>query len=69
MIGSILQINISPGGIPKRPIPEATVTVEGILGDRWAHPEIHGGPNQAVLLITAEGIAAGECMAAGRIST
>ena len=56
MTGSILQINISAGGIPKRPIPEATVIVEGILGDRWAHPEIHGGTNQAVLLITAEGI-------------
>ena len=56
MIGSILQINISPGGIPKRPIPEATVTAEGILGDRWAHPDIHGGFQQAVLLITSEGI-------------
>jgi MOSC domain-containing protein YiiM len=56
MTGSILQINISPGGIPKRPIPEATITAEGILGDRWAHPDIHGGPKQAVLLITAEGI-------------
>jgi MOSC domain-containing protein YiiM len=56
MTGSILQINISPGGIPKRPIPEATVTAEGILGDRWAHPDIHGGPKQAVLLITSEGI-------------
>jgi MOSC domain-containing protein YiiM len=56
MTGSILQINISPGGIPKRPIPEATVTAEGILGDRWAHPDIHGGPRQAVLLITSEGI-------------
>jgi MOSC domain-containing protein YiiM len=56
MTGSIIQINISPGGIPKRPIPEATVTAEGILGDRWAHPDIHGGPMQALLLITSEGI-------------
>jgi MOSC domain-containing protein YiiM len=56
MTGSILQINISPGGIPKRPVPEATVTPEGILGDRWAHPDIHGGLQQAVLLVTAEGI-------------
>jgi MOSC domain-containing protein YiiM len=56
MTGSIIQINISPGGIPKRPIPEATITAEGILGDRWAHPDIHGGPNQALLLITSEGI-------------
>jgi len=56
MTGSILQINISPGGIPKRPIPEAVVTSEGIRGDRWSHPDIHGGPNQALLLITSEGI-------------
>ena len=56
MTGSIIQINISPGGIPKRPIPEAAITAEGILGDRWAHPDIHGGPNQALLLITSEGI-------------
>jgi MOSC domain-containing protein YiiM len=56
MTGSIVQINISPGGVPKRPIAEAEVTPEGIRGDSWAHPDIHGGPNQAVLLITSEGI-------------
>jgi len=57
MTGSILQINISPGGIPKRPIPEAHVTTEGVRGDRWAHPAIHGGPRKAVLIVTSEGIA------------
>ena len=56
MTGSIVQINISPGGIPKRPIAEAELTPEGIRGDSWAHPQIHGGPKQAVLLITSEGI-------------
>jgi MOSC domain-containing protein YiiM len=56
MKGSLLQINVSPGGIPKRPIPEAIVTPEGIRGDRWSHPGIHGGPNQALLVITSEGI-------------
>ena len=56
MTGSILQINISPGGIPKRPIAEAILTAEGIRGDSWAHPQIHGGPNKALLLITSEGI-------------
>ena len=48
MTGSVIQINVSPGGIPKRPIQEALVTPEGIRGDRWSHPDIHGGPNQAV---------------------
>jgi MOSC domain-containing protein YiiM len=63
MTGSIVQINISPGGVPKRPIAEAEVTPEGIRGDSWAHPQIHGGPNQAVLLITTEGI--GQLIAQG----
>ena len=57
MTGSILQINISPGGIPKRPIEEAVVTAEGIRGDAWRNPAVHGGPNQALLLVTSEGIA------------
>jgi MOSC domain-containing protein YiiM len=56
MTGSILQINVSPGGLPKRPIAEAAVTVEGIQGDSWANPQVHGGPNQAILLVTSEGI-------------
>jgi len=56
MIGSILQISISPGGIPKRSIPEALLSAEGIRGDGWSHPDIHGGPNQALLIITSEGI-------------
>jgi MOSC domain-containing protein YiiM len=56
MTGTVVQINVSPGGIPKRAIAEAEVTPEGIRGDSWAHPQIHGGPKQAVLLITREGI-------------
>jgi MOSC domain-containing protein YiiM len=51
MTGSIIQINVSPGGIPKRPVPEATVTAQGIVGDRWAHPDIHGGLNQMYFLL------------------
>src|SRR5579862_3030954 len=56
MTGSILQINVSSGGVPKRALPEALVTALGVEGDGHAHPEIHGGPERAVLLITAEGI-------------
>jgi MOSC domain-containing protein YiiM len=59
----MIQINISPGGVPKRSIAQAEVTPEGIRGDSWAHPQIHGGPNQAVLLITSEGI--GQLIAQG----
>jgi MOSC domain-containing protein YiiM len=57
LTGTILQIGISRGGIPKRPVAEAVLTPLGIEGDAHAHPEIHGGPRHAVLLITAEAIA------------
>jgi MOSC domain-containing protein YiiM len=53
---SVLQINVSPGGVPKLPIPQGVVTPLGIAGDGHAHPQIHGGPRKAILLITAEGI-------------
>jgi MOSC domain-containing protein YiiM len=53
---SILQINLSHGGVPKLQVPEAVVTPLGIDGDWHAHPEVHGGPLKALLLITAEGI-------------
>jgi MOSC domain-containing protein YiiM len=53
---SVLQINVSPGGVPKRPIPVGVVTPLGISGDGHAHPEIHGGPRKAILIITSEGI-------------
>jgi MOSC domain-containing protein YiiM len=53
---SVVQINISKGGVPKTAVPEGEVTRLGIQGDVHAHPSIHGGPRQAVLLITAEGI-------------
>src|ERR1700722_16092638 len=53
---SIIQINTSDGGVPKRPVLDAVVTPLGIDGDSHAHPEVHGGPVKALLLITAEGI-------------
>jgi MOSC domain-containing protein YiiM len=56
MQGSVLQINVSKGGVPKSPVPDGAVTSLGIEGDFHAHPEIHGGPRQALLLITSEGI-------------
>jgi MOSC domain-containing protein YiiM len=43
--------------MPKRAIPEGEVTPLGIAGDDHNHPEIHGGPDQAVLLISSEAIA------------
>jgi len=54
--GSVLQINVSRGGVPKRAVTEAVVTELGIQGDEQAHPEFHGGPRQALLFVAAEGI-------------
>lgn len=57
MIGSVVQVNISRGGIPKRPIEVGFLSPLGIEGDLHAHPQIHGGPQKAVLLICSEAIA------------
>src|ERR1039458_8639864 len=54
MPGTIVQINISPGGLPKRAVSGGLIAPLGIEGDRHAHPGIHGGLRQAILLIAAE---------------
>jgi MOSC domain-containing protein YiiM len=54
MTGTIVQLNISPGGLPKRPIPEGYITPLGLKGDDHAHPQFHGGPTRAILIIAAE---------------
>ena len=50
----ILQVNTSPGGLPKRAIAGGFITPLGLEGDLHAHPNIHGGPQKAILLIAAE---------------
>jgi MOSC domain-containing protein YiiM len=56
MVGTIVQIGISRGGVPKLPVPEASLGPLGLEGDSQAHPQIHGGTEKAVLLVTLEGI-------------
>jgi MOSC domain-containing protein YiiM len=56
MGGSIIHVNISRGGVPKRPIAAGFVSPLGIEGDVHAHPQVHGGPRKAVLLISSEDI-------------
>jgi MOSC domain-containing protein YiiM len=53
--GHILQINISPGGVPKLPIHEAHVWRLGIEGDKHIYRD-HGGPQKALMLMAAEAI-------------
>ena len=55
MPATVLQVNASAGGVPKLPIPQGEVTHSGLAQDRHAHPSLHGGARQALLLITAEG--------------
>jgi MOSC domain-containing protein YiiM len=54
MEGTIVQVNISLGGLPKRAIPEGFITPLGIAGDLHEHPNIHGGAQKAILIIAAE---------------
>lgn len=56
--GRVASVNVSPGGVPKRPVERAWVGRLGLEGDGHAEPEpVHGGPDQAVCLYAAEAIA------------
>ncbi len=56
--GRIAQLNVSAGGVPKRPVAEATVTALGLEGDAHRNLEHHGGPERAVCLFALERIRA-----------
>lgn len=57
MTGALVSINVSQGGVPKRPVAEARVGTNGLVGDaqRWEH---HGGPLRAICLWSLERIEA-----------
>jgi MOSC domain-containing protein YiiM len=54
--GTVHRINVSNGGVPKLPVEEAEVTVEGVAGDRQRNRWVHGGPLRAVCLLALETI-------------
>ena len=54
MKGTLLQVNVSAGGMPKRPVDRARVTRDGLEGDRQRNRKYHGGPNRAVCLFSTE---------------
>lgn len=56
--GRVASINVSDGGVPKRPVPEAAVSRAGVAGDRQRDLRYHGGPDRAVSLLGAEVIEA-----------
>lgn len=57
MTGEIEQISISKGGLPKYAVLQAEAGPYGLTDDFQAHPDIHGGARQALLWVTAEGLA------------
>ncbi len=52
----IVQVNVSPGGVPKRAVPSARVTASGLQGDAQRDREHHGGPERALCLFSLERI-------------
>jgi MOSC domain-containing protein YiiM len=48
------QINVSDGGVPKRPVFEVIVNERGLDGDRQRNLNVHGGPDRAVCLFSLE---------------
>ncbi len=54
--GRVLQVNVSAGGVPKRPVAEAWVDHLGLTGDAHHDDTEHGGPHRAVALYALEAI-------------
>lgn len=55
--GVVVAVNISKGGVPKRPIASGRIHRRGIEGDGHDQPEpIHGTPEQAICLLAVEAI-------------
>ena len=54
MSGRVVQVNVSHGGVPKRPVPAAQVTRTGLAGDKQSDLRWHGGPERAVSCLALE---------------
>ena len=53
MTGSVHQVSVSAGGVPKLRIESGYVGTLGLLDDRHADPS-HGGPDKALCLYSLE---------------
>lgn len=54
LAGEVVAVNVSDGGVPKRPVGEALVSAAGVAGDRQRNLKHHGGPDRAVCLLALE---------------
>jgi MOSC domain-containing protein YiiM len=50
----LYQINLSDGGVPKRPVLEAVIAATGVEGDRQRNLKVHGGPDRALCLFSQD---------------
>ena len=57
-IGTLVSINVSNGGVPKRRVTDAKVSRLGLLKDAHNDTEGHGGPERAVCVYALERIRA-----------
>ena len=58
LLGTVQQVSISKGGVPKLAVPEAWANPLGLEGDGHNHPQFHGGPSKALLLVSLEDLEA-----------
>ena len=54
MAGTLVQVNVSNGGMPKLPVLFARVTAAGVDGDWQKNRKYHGGPDRAVCIYSEE---------------
>jgi MOSC domain-containing protein YiiM len=54
MKGTLVQLNVSGGGMPKLPVKSARVSIDGVEGDWQKNRKYHGGPNRAICLFSVE---------------
>lgn len=57
-VGAVASVNVSDGGVPKRPVDVAAIGPRGLVTDAQSNRRHHGKPMQAVCLYSAEVIAA-----------
>ncbi len=50
----VYQINLSDGGVPKRPVLEAVIVTAGVEGDRQRNLNVHGGLDRALCLFSQD---------------
>ena len=54
--GRLVQVNVSSGGVPKRPVDAARIGRLGVEGDRQRAVTVHGGPHRAISILGMEAI-------------